>query len=102
VNDTLTRLRVLLDRVEADGGKVIAIAAVRQALAGTLPEPETGHVLAVSDGRWLIRHPDDCDAFPCAVTLAARKTLTGAPYADGEYEAWTTEQGWLCTQRRQP
>lgn len=100
--DALARLTILLDRAKADGLKVIAIEAVERALSDADFPPEVDHILVVVDGRWLIRHPDDCFATPCPVAQAAHRTLTGAPYADGEYTAWPVEHGWLATKARQP
>lgn len=102
--DTLARLTALLDRVEKDGGKVIAIAAVRRALNGEPDPPEQAHILVVEGGGcWLMQHPDSCpDTIPCPVVTAAHRTLKASTYTDGQYEAWVGHSGWLCTQARQP
>lgn len=102
--DTIARLTALLDRVEADGGKVIATAAIRRVLAGEPEAPPLVHILefAGAGPSWLLHHPADCPGPDCVVAMAARKTLTLAAYEPGVFEAWAGHAGWLCTQARQP
>lgn len=100
----LGRLAALLDRAQADGGNVIAIAAVRRVLAGQPNPPPDVHILefAGNGPAWLLRHPPSCPGPDCVVAVAARKTLTLARYDAGVFEAWAGQGGWLCTQARQP
>lgn len=104
MSDTIGRLAVLLDRAEADGGRVIAIAALRRILNGQPDPPPAVHLLefAGAGPSWLLHHPANCTGPDCTVAMAARKTLTLAAYDPGVFEAWAGHGGWLCTQRRQP
>lgn len=101
--DTLARVTALLDRAETDGGKVISITAIRRALTGEADPPTDVHILAMTAGRWHMRHPDTCPiSMSCPVVASAHRTLAATSYADGEYEAWVGRSGWLCTQVVQP
>lgn len=87
-------LELQLGRAEADGGELISIKAVRQALQ---PEPVDGPHLVVfpEHPKWLLRHPEGCDPDACEVAASAARTLTLAEYAPAVYEAWVGGDGWL-------
>jgi len=91
--DVAARVSALLDTAEAEGGKVIAIQALRQAIDGY-----DGHVLHARGGRWLLRHPDHC-ARSCDVQAAAR--AAGVRWPDGEY-AVRASHGHLHHERIAP
>lgn len=94
--DAAARVTALLARAEADGSNVIAIDAVRRALQNRrvpVAEPTVhcefaarDHVLVVGNGRWLMRHPDNCSGY-CRVGAAASNPDV-REWPDGEYLVW--------------
>lgn len=92
--DLRADITALLDRVQADGSKVIALEAIYQALGESAAPPTRHHIVFGQQG-WNIRHPKTCHTADCDVYLSAERTLVRSPYAPGRYEVWLGAGGHL-------